>query len=747
MKKFIQFLFICLLCINYHIESKYDTKINNNSIITNDTILDMESRYNQLYSASPNVVYHDQYYAGYYFKNLAYNFPLNSHGSCNYTAVAMLLSYFDTYWDDTIIPEQYEQISIASSSNLPELNTFHSPGVVSEQENVWNMSNQTYTSFVYSTANIYFQSYLINLMLNNVELNETSLGLDLNGILQLLNKYFNKQNKSFSDMFNMLTRVNSNDIVEFAKTHILQGRPVLLRLRNTNTGEGHTVIAYDCNGNDIFVHTGWQKNSTVFTHTDLNALPYNRILDATVLIPRTSHVHSNNYRYGYDSVCSCRYLYPTNISINNNYRDVLPTFKINALTKERWINSENYTYKLTLSNVNSSISYDNIESNKYTITKNADWNDMIKNNNPYSTSVQFVYSGNDEYYSSISISKAFSSPKEYKDISSLKPIDYNAPTTSYTSFLLTNHDVKDLTFSTSQYRTKYDEANELLIMSSINYSNNISFINYDLDTAITRFDFQMSIKEDSESDLLNNYQVDVMEYKNGEYTSLYSLPNESQSLGVGKGNLKTFSVFFDNPIEYISLRVSYTGEENTTSEGNVYLGNVALYKYDSNECLPTSGYELPYEPEKWNVANVSSFNCYNYALNNMENNSIQPGFGTDEDSYYDKGNLNDVVERIKIDSSINEFVFIEINRYEICPVGTYKIALLLDSEGTSHDFHFYRQNSDGTWSHKQGTLPITNLDFNGNIIADPKLCSHYFNTGNDVNYNVFAGYYAVSPMN
>ena len=28
-------------------------------------------------------------------------------------------------------------------------------------------------------------------------------------------------------------------------------------------------------------------------------------------------------------------------------------------------------------------------------------------------------------------------------------------------------------------------------------------------------------------------------------------------------------------------------------------------------------------------------------------------------------------------------------------------------------FHFYRQNKDGTWSHKPGVLPVTNKDASG----------------------------------
>ena len=33
-----------------------------------------------------------------------------------------------------------------------------------------------------------------------------------------------------------------------------------------------------------------------------------------------------------------------------------------------------------------------------------------------------------------------------------------------------------------------------------------------------------------------------------------------------------------------------------------------------------------------------------------------------------------------------------------------------------HTFHFYRQNRDGTWSHKPGTMKVTDVDADNNKI-------------------------------
>ena len=36
------------------------------------------------------------------------------------------------------------------------------------------------------------------------------------------------------------------------------------------------------------------------------------------------------------------------------------------------------------------------------------------------------------------------------------------------------------------------------------------------------------------------------------------------------------------------------------------------------------------------------------------------------------------------------------------------------------DFHWYRQDANGNWSHKPGTTAATNLDNSGNVITDPR---------------------------
>ncbi|EPX54979.1 hypothetical protein D187_009718 [Cystobacter fuscus DSM 2262] len=52
------------------------------------------------------------------------------------------------------------------------------------------------------------------------------------------------------------------------------------------------------------------------------------------------------------------------------------------------------------------------------------------------------------------------------------------------------------------------------------------------------------------------------------------------------------------------------------------------------------------------------------------------------------------------------------------------------------DYHWYRLGENGTWSHKPGGSPATNLDNSGNVITDPR-------TANRGLYTQFCGFFMI----
>lgn len=79
------------------------------------------------------------------------------------------------------------------------------------------------------------------------------------------------------------------------------------------------------------------------------------------------------------------------------------------------------------------------------------------------------------------------------------------------------------------------------------------------------------------------------------------------------------------------------------------------------------------------------------------------------------------------------------NPYERRP-GMYRVALVIDPH---NDFHWYRENEDGTWSHKNGHMPVSHRDASGKIILDPQTADRDYSAQGLNNYSHFFGYFFV----
>ena len=102
-----------------------------------------------------------------------------------------------------------------------------------------------------------------------------------------------------------------------------------------------------------------------------------------------------------------------------------------------------------------------------------------------------------------------------------------------------------------------------------------------------------------------------------------------------------------------------------------------------------------------------------------------------------------IIDYIADDVEYYGFYFENCNSIINPPEGAYRVALFIYP---GYDFHWYRQNPDGTWSHKLGSEPVTNCDFSGNIIYDPEESNRY-NVKTCANYDTLIGYFYVTPLN
>lgn len=190
----------------------------------------------------------------------------------------------------------------------------------------------------------------------------------------------------------------------------------------------------------------------------------------------------------------------------------------------------------------------------------------------------------------------------------------------------------------------------------------------------------------------------------------------------------------------------------------------------------TSGYEPSYNPADWSHPYIEgSHNCYSYFLDDRDDaikdkcNELclrnykrgcpkkisecgdlkpQPG---DYHTLLMNGTLDNktynyqcpiMEKRIMSDNpSITK-----ANFSTKCPPHFYKGAMVVDP---GHTFHFYRQNPDGTWSHKPGTLPVSKVDADKRPIYVPHFSNRDYNRYDENNdddpivYTDFCGYYCI----
>ena len=189
-----------------------------------------------------------------------------------------------------------------------------------------------------------------------------------------------------------------------------------------------------------------------------------------------------------------------------------------------------------------------------------------------------------------------------------------------------------------------------------------------------------------------------------------------------------------------------------------------------------SGYEPEYQPTQWSNPFVEgSHNCYSYFLNRQVravkekcNEICVKSHKDNKKCPKDDSQCTDLkpqpgdFELIKKTGSdktkeriykcpnmqkkiLNDNPSLIPAAFNVkCPNKYYKGAMVVDPDNT---YHFYRQNNKGTWDHKPGISPITDIDSDGKKIYVPHFANRDYrndkNNDDAINYTNFCGYYCI----
>lgn len=249
-----------------------------------------------------------------YYKNLDYNYSKNPNNSCSFVATTMLLSYYDTYLNDDIIPEQYD-VTAQYDTTIGSYTS--SPGVYHETITAADDS-------VYPFKLIEMKDYSLQVLLFYIA---DKLGYELDAINmaereQVLIYYFNNYTPFIYGEDYEFSYIEEGEetepiILEQIYNKIDLGEPIIISYDASYRHEysyeiSHVAIAYKYSGNNVFVHLGDDRQEANFTNFNLNTYEIKNIKEFFHITFEINHKHSNNIviddnDYNHAAYCPCGY--------------------------------------------------------------------------------------------------------------------------------------------------------------------------------------------------------------------------------------------------------------------------------------------------------------------------------------------------------------------------------------------------------------------------------------------------------
>jgi len=226
----------------------------------------------------------------FYYENLKGNKGSNFdgspyEGSCSFVAVEMMLSYYDTVYNQNIIPVDRK----ARGSNISYFPTYYSisPSLFSQSPGIIDQYHED--------------------LINNTGVgNSMSVSEAMNVCGNILSSILGVPNSIL--YFDQWTYLSLYDKPELIKMEITKGGPVFVRIDPLSSNyQAHAVVAYEYDSTDIYANYGWMFSNQ---HTALNYDVYKIIHSAFSFSFSLQHIHSFSYDWqgvgGYTgTVCIC----------------------------------------------------------------------------------------------------------------------------------------------------------------------------------------------------------------------------------------------------------------------------------------------------------------------------------------------------------------------------------------------------------------------------------------------------------
>ncbi|MBQ1879432.1 MAG: hypothetical protein II158_03595 [Bacilli bacterium] len=725
-------------------------------------------------------------YAAVYFSHLNSNVPLNVNGTCAFSSISMVLSFFDSYVDDDFVDNSFIQNTVIDSDARDVSNPIRipmnseSPGAIPESaDDIAGLDINDYLTFVSQTSQQYLQSCLIDLAIqmfpgiSSGSEENPPLGLNLYeetslSMYYLVYKRGITNNRAF---ISSVSETDSQTKKEFILNNIRNGVPVIINASSSIFGM-HAFVVYEYNAvtDELYAHSGMSDGDGFVKHISFTdaGIDLDDVIDAFAIIPATMNLETCVGKYiSRDGIelPTTNLIYPNNIRIKNpGYIDVPPSFEWDSLYEEHWFSQSHPRIDLSISDqsgepiLNASIG----NGNTYSISEE-DWKKINFSHpgNKYSVSLRVTSETMNFNDAGISVTQDKPDLYQSRRIFEIKPTDFSGFGDYYACDVETRNTFashrtgENFLFKTRRYRVGYIQK-ECIVLSPKRKGFDEAFLEIQFYVPVDRIDIDLSFWRSQQAEGINadNATAVIEEYRYDEYNTshpILDLLSEECALPENRNEMATYKLRFPKPLTRIRIYAAMKNEsDNNNNKGRICVGGLRIFEnmeYEVKnrvEYEPT-GAEIEYQPEIWNSDEdtLEYSNCYNYALNIVSREGcfhLDPGMIKEPDtlrtlmehdfsrhkSYYKAGFIQKAIIADSLPSVFFPYGFVVAkidDENRTLDEGAYRIALAFDTVFNKYDYHWYRQNPDGFWSHKPGELNVVDYDFDGNPILDPLYCS------------------------
>lgn len=557
------------------IATKYDNdkKINSfdsteephfNGIYINDYVSRQPGNYHQITSFN----------MASFFENLYMFSPANCIGSCGYVSLIQCMSYYDTFYNDDVIPFDYDR----NDSTQPDEQSVEtiSPGVI-RQEYYYSLGS--YYSFCHSNMSYNLQSKLT--VVRNILNNTDNDNVDEHGnslfrysiggwdYQQLLTSFYSNYTLTASvNEYASSTYTNEN-YSNIIKDVIDSGNPAIVHIKKTvgNDSHYHSVVAYKYDSANIYANFGYGSYSTSLPLIG-GSQGYTEIYGVYTLDYYTyPHSHSNNYIFDNIEHCGCNLCDEILFRTEPIYTNIPPTI---YWMKDSTRNDEFYYICIKdLSTGHELLSY-NLILNEMTFSE-LDWNYILSNIT---------------FHIGFSLTRCNTS-FGYEDCLTTRPkpvltVDYfeiNQSEYGFADSYPGTNQYKQVTknnttFDTNRLRCGYIH-NEFINLSPRKINAGIAYLEYTFICNIELFEVAISMWGINELTNSNNATA-FIQYKdsNGSYQNLVDLYND---FSLSKNRTMQDHLSINLPLSTNTIRIYTTAEAiGDNNRGRLSIGELKV---------------------------------------------------------------------------------------------------------------------------------------------------------------------------